>query len=353
VKKCLEVGVEEIVVVDDSTDQTPEIAEKLGCRVIRNIKGYGNAYLEGLKHASGDIIVLMDADGTYDPAEIPKLIEPILRDEADVVIGSRFKGRIMPGAMPWHHRYLGNPLLTKLTNFLFGTGFSDVHSGFRAIKKISLSKLDLKCPGMEFATEFVLKTTMGGLRLLEVPVTYHPRKGNSKLRSFRDGWRHLRLILATSPGHVFLIPSIVLTILGVALIAYVLSFEPIRTHTLILGTLLTLIGIQLFFFGISGKLYSRQIGFRRDDRITSFFSRYSTIEGLMLAGLVVLALGIYLGYRIVSFWFAKGFGSLNEFNSAILSMLLIFSGFQIILSSLFLSMFLLNEGNGEKVILRS
>ncbi|MEM2085834.1 MAG: glycosyltransferase family 2 protein [Archaeoglobaceae archaeon] len=343
VERCRKIGVGEIIVIDNSSDRTPEIAEDLGCRVIRGVEGYGNAYLEGLKHVRGEIVVMMDADGSYDPMEIPKLIEPILKGEAEVVIGSRFKGKILPKAMRWHHKYIGNPLLTKLTNFLFKTNFSDVHCGFRAIKRDAITKLDLKCPGMEFATEFVIKAVTSGLKISEKPITYHPRRGGSKLRSFRDGWRHLRLILATSPGYVFLAPSIALCFLGLSLILFVVLFEPIRTHTLILGALLIQIGIQTFFFGISGMLYSKQIGFRKEDRLTSFFASYSEIEKIMFFGFVVFLLGILIGYKVVSEWLKVGFGSLSELNGAVLSMLLIFAGIQLILSALFLSIFLLNE----------
>ncbi len=343
IKKCRDVGIQEIIVVDDSKDKTPEIAEKLGCKVIRNVKGYGNAYIEGLKHASGEVIVMMDADGSYDPLEIKKLVKPILEGKADLVIGSRFKGKIMPKAMPWHHRHIGNPLLTKMTNFLFKTSLSDVHSGFRAVKKESISKLNLVCPGMEFATEFILKAVINGLRIAEVPISYYPRKGRSKLRSFRDGWRHLRLILVTSPGKLFLAPSVFITFFGIILSIYVLLINPIRTHTLILGSLLVLVGIQIFFFGISGKMYSKQIGFRKEDKITKLFSSYSFLEKIMATGTFILIFGLIFGYRVLSTWLKVGFGSLFEFNAAILSMLLIFSGLQITFSSLFLSMFLLVE----------
>ncbi len=128
----------EVIVVDASSDATPDIAERLGCVVIRGIEGYGRAYIEGFKVASGEVIVMLDADGSYDPAEIPKLIKPIADGDADVVIGSRFRGDIRPGSMPWLHRYVGNPLLTRLTNALFGTKLSDVHSGMRAIRRDAL-----------------------------------------------------------------------------------------------------------------------------------------------------------------------------------------------------------------------
>jgi len=309
VRDCLSLGFEkEIIVVDDSADRTPEIAEKLGCKVIRGVKGYGRAFLEGFRHSSGDIIVMLDADGSYDALEIPRLIEPIVKGEADLVIGSRFKGKIMPKAMPWHHRYVGNPVLTKLTNLLFKTKLSDVHSGMRALRKDALAKIDPVCPGMEFATELVLKAAIKGLRIVEVPITYHPRIGFSKLRSFRDGWRHLRLVLAASPIYLFLLPSIILILLGIATALFVIVLQPIRTHTLIFGSTLLLLGIQTFFFGVSGKIYLRQIGFGVRDWLTEAFGKYSTMEKLLFFGLALLILGTYSGYRVFASWVERGFG---------------------------------------------
>lgn len=344
VRGCLSLSFDkEVIVVDDSADRTPEIAEKLGCKVIRGVKGYGRAFLEGFKKSSGDIIVMLDADGSYDPLEIPRLIEPIIKGEADLVIGSRFKGKIMPKAMPWHHRYVGNPVLTKLTNLLFKTRLSDVHSGMRAFRRDAVAKIDPVCPGMEFATEIVLKAAIRGLRISEVPITYHPRIGFSKLRSFRDGWRHLRLVLAASPRHLFLLPSVILIFAGIATTLFVTLLEPIRTHTLIFGSTLLLLGIQTFFFGVSGKIYLRQIGFGVEDGLTKAFGKYSTMEKILLLGLALFILGTYSGYRVFASWVEKGFGSLAEFNQALISLLLVVSGFQIAISSIFLSMFLLKE----------
>lgn len=345
IRKCLSLEFEkEIIVVDNSSDKTPEIAEKLGCKVIRSVRGYGNACIEGLKNAGGDIVVILDADGSYDPNEIPKLITPILKGEAEIVLGSRFKGKIMPEAMQWHHRYIGNPLLTKITNLFFKTKLSDVHSGMRALKKEIIQKLDPVCSGMEFATEIVLKAAIKGLRIAEVPIDYYPRVGNSKLRSFRDGWRHLRLIFSASPNYTFLLPSSLFIIAGLAVILYVAILHPIRTHTLVFGSMLILLGIQTFFFGVSGKIYAKQIGFGVDDKFTEFFSRYSVIEKLILLGIAIFVFGSYQGFRVVASWLEKGYGSLSEFNSAVIALLLVVSGSQIIFSSFFHSIFLLKGG---------
>jgi len=338
-KKCREAlkNVDhELIVVDNSTDRTPEIAEQFGARVIRNVEGYGRAYIEGLKAAEGDVVVMLDADGTYDPLEIPRLIEPIVSNKADIVLGSRFLGEIKEGAMNPVHR-LGNKLLTKMTNFFFKSNFTDVHSGMRAARKKSIDSLGLSCEGMEFATEMLAKAWRMGLKIVEVPITYYPRKGDSKLRTFRDGWRHLRFMLLLSPTHLFLIPAILMLLAGVTLILYVLLFEPIRTHTLVLGSLLAMVGTQTFFFGVSSKIYSTKIGFAGEDRFVRFFKRYSILEEGLVLGVALIVAGIILGYTIISAWVGAGYGELNALNYAILSFLMVAVGLQVVFSTFFIS----------------
>ena len=179
----------EILVVDSSSDDTPIIARSLGATVVVPDKlGYGNAYIYGFKHASGKYIVLMDGDLTYDPREIDKLISSLQNGGVDMVLGTRLKGVIKPGAMPALHRYIGNPFLTWVLNILFATRVSDAHCGMRAITRDALDKLNLKACGMEFASEMVIEAAHKNLRIAEVPITYYPRKGKSKLSSFSDGW---------------------------------------------------------------------------------------------------------------------------------------------------------------------
>ncbi|MFQ6125787.1 MAG: glycosyltransferase family 2 protein [Candidatus Heimdallarchaeota archaeon] len=187
----------EVVVVDNaSEDRTGDIAKKWGAKVvIEKNRGYGNAYLRGYSEAKGDIIVMFDADGTYPVEDTLHLVRPLLRREADIVIGSRLKGKILPGAMPFVHK-IGNRILTFLLNILFGLKISDAHSGFRAFRRNEILELDLQSPGMEFASEIIIKSAKRRLKITEVPITYRPRLGSPpKLHTLRDGWRHLLFML--------------------------------------------------------------------------------------------------------------------------------------------------------------
>jgi glycosyltransferase involved in cell wall biosynthesis len=187
----------EIIVADNSNDKSPIIAKSLGAKIVNpSKKGYGNAYLSGIKEARGKIIVMADADGTYDLEEIFKFIRIIKNGNADIVVGSRLKGRILPGAMPKLHRYVGNPLLTLIANILFGTRISDMHCGMRAITKKAWEKIKATSKGMEFASEMLIKAAKNKLKIIEVPIIYYPRKGSaSKLNPLKDGWRHTKLML--------------------------------------------------------------------------------------------------------------------------------------------------------------
>ena len=186
----------EIIVADNgSVDRSVSIAEAAGARVVRQpMRGYGNAYHKGFSASTGSYIVMGDADQTYDFREIDRLIEP-LRHGYDYVLGSRFQGTILPGAMPWTHRYIGNPVLTFILNLLFGLKSSDAHSGLRAFTREAYLRMGLTSPGMEFASELVIKAAQVKLRVAEVPITYYPRAGASKLNALRDGWRHLRFMV--------------------------------------------------------------------------------------------------------------------------------------------------------------
>lgn len=186
----------EIIVSDNgSTDNSVVIAQSLGVRVVhQHLRGYGAAYQAGIEAARGRNIVIGDSDDTYDFTDLERFITP-LRDGFDFVMGSRFKGKILPGAMPWTHRYIGNPILSGMLRLLFKTNISDSHCGMRAFTAEAYEKMDLKTTGMEFASEMVIKAVQGKLKICEIPITYHPRSGESKLHSIRDGWRHLRFML--------------------------------------------------------------------------------------------------------------------------------------------------------------
>ncbi|MCD6524518.1 MAG: glycosyltransferase [Thermococcus sp.] len=335
----------EIIVVDKSEDRTPEIARELGATVVRQKgKGYGDAYLEGFKRAKGKYILMLDPDGSYDPEDIPALLEPLLKDEADFVIGSRLKGEIDPGAMPWLHRRVGNPLLTWILDLFFKAGISDAHCGMRAIKREALEKLPLKCRGMEFASEMVIEAAKHGLRIKEVPIRYHRRIGRSKLSSFKDGWRHLRLMLLYSPTHLFLVPGLLLFVLGIFLLTYTYVFEPIRLHTMILGSLLLITGTQVISFGVSAKVYAVKEGFEKPDRITRFFMRYSILEEGLLVGGIFLLVGLVLGVRLFLQWREANYGALFHIREAVLILTLITLGLQVVFFSFFISIYMLKEG---------
>ncbi len=335
----------EIIVVDRSTDRTAEIASSLGATVIRQRgRGYGDAYLEGFSAARGEYLVMMDPDGSYDPGDIPSLLRPLMDGRADFVIGNRLKGEMDEGAMPWLHRRIGNPLLTWILNVFFRAGVGDAHCGMRAITREALSRLPLKCRGMEFASEMVIEAARRGLRIEEVPVRYHRRIGESKLSSFRDGWRHLRLMLLYSPLHLFLIPGMLFAAFGLLLLAYTYVVNPIRIHTMILGSLMLILGFQILSFGISAKVYAVREGFEEPDRVTRFFTRYSILEEGLLAGGIMVAVGLVLGVRLFLQWRASGYGALFRVGDAVAVLTLMTLGFQLIFFSFFVSIYMIKEG---------
>ena len=185
----------EIIVSDNSTDETPLIAEALGAKVVTpDYSGYGYAYRYAIDHSNGEFIVMGDADGSYDFLDIPRFLKPLQEESADLVVGNRFEGEIMDDAMPWSHKYVGNPVLTFLLRFLFGIEISDAQCGFRAIRRDIFDSLGSASVGMEFASEMVILSALRGMRIMEVPITYYPRLGRSKLRSFSDGFRIIWLM---------------------------------------------------------------------------------------------------------------------------------------------------------------
>jgi len=339
----------EIIVADNSTDKTPEIARSLGAKVVTPDKrGYGYAYLYAFKHARGKYIVIGDADDTYNFLEIPKLLEPLKNGEADLVIGSRFKGEILDGAMSWLHKHIGNPVLTWFLNFFFKAGVSDAHSGFRAFTREALDKMKLKGDGMEFASEMIMRAVWAGLRIKEVPITYYPRKGSEpKLKSFRDGWRHLKFMLLYAPSYLFVLPGIFLFILGMALVflisAGLSKFGHINLgiHSMIASSLLAILGYQLLFLGLAGKIYRAKMDMPNDRIVEFLTNRLSLEKGATIGLLIFLAGFVYTAYLI---WkWVERFRSLPMLNQDVLAFTLIVIGLQTVFHSFFLSML------GEKV----
>jgi glycosyltransferase involved in cell wall biosynthesis len=331
----------EVVVADnDSEDDSARLAEGAGARVVvERRRGYGSAYLAGFAAARGRYIVMADADLTYDFKEIPRFVEE-LEKGAEMVIGDRMDN-IHPGAMPWLHRYVGNPVLTGLLNLFFRTGISDAHCGMRAVRREVLPRLDLRATGMEFASEMVIRASKENLKMAEFPIEYHPRGGESKLSSFRDGWRHLRFLLVHSPNHLFIFPGAVMAGLGALLIVLVESGLELfgrswGVHAIIGGALLMIVGTQVLALGLCAHAYGTYFMGERDPWFDRMRARFRLEHGLLLGGLFML-IGIGLGVAILVAWIAHGFGSLAYERLAVIAAAVLIVGIQIFFSSFLLS----------------
>jgi glycosyltransferase involved in cell wall biosynthesis len=331
----------EVVVADnDSEDDSARLAEQAGARVVvERRRGYGSAYLAGFAASHGRYIVMADADLTYDFDEIPRFVAE-LEAGAEMVIGDRMDN-IQPGAMPWLHRYIGNPILTGLLNLFFRTGISDAHCGMRALRRDVLPRLDLRTTGMEFASEMVIRASKEKLRIAEFPIEYHPRGGESKLSSFRDGWRHLRFLLVHSPNHLFIFPGAVLAGLGTLIILITetelnLFGRAWGVHAIIGGALLMIVGTQVLALGLCAHAYGTYFMGEKDPWFDRMRSRFRLEHGLLLGGLFVL-IGIALGGVILASWIAHGFGSLSYERLAVVAASLVIVGIQIFFSSFLLS----------------
>ena len=338
-------GVEgEVIVADNgSTDGSQEAAGAAGARVVPVAKrGYGAAYLGGFAAAKGDVIVMSDADATYDLSAIAPMLER-LRAGDELVMGSRLKGRIEPGAMPAVHRYVGTPLLTWLLNLLYRTGVSDTQCGMRAFRRDVLPRLRLRMPGMEFASEMIVNAARAQLRVGEVPVNYRARKGESKLDMLRDGWRHLRFLLIYSPTALFLVPGLALFVVGLAMVLALLPGPLVigpyflDIHWMVLGTLFALVGFQIVALGLAVKALAVALEITPMDATLTSFRRVFTLErGPVFGGILFLA-GLVVDLWIAGRWFASGLGALNEVRPALFALMAMLLGMQLGFASFFVS----------------
>ncbi len=331
----------EVVVADnDSEDGSGELAARAGARVVHEPRrGYGSAYLAGFAAARGRYIVMADADLTYDFGEIPRFLAE-LEAGADMIVGDRMKN-IHPGAMPWHHRYIGNPLLSRFLNLLFHTGVSDAHCGMRAFRRDRLEALDLRTTGMEFASEMVIRAAKAKLVVRQLPIEYHPRGGESKLSSFRDGWRHVRFLLLHAPNHLFILPGALMSLLGGLISLTVLAHVHALgrnwdLHTLIGGSLLLIVGTQVVSLGLCAHAYATYFMGEKDAWFDRARERLRLEHGLLLGGAVTLV-GLAMIVAMAIDWIARGLGSLSEERVAIVAATLLVIGIQIIFSSFLLS----------------
>ena len=345
----------EVVVADNgSTDGSIEIAEKLGARVVHvQQRGYGLALRAGIAAAHGAFIVMGDADDSYDFSEVPRFVE-MWRKGNDVVMGNRFRGEIKPGAMPWHHKYIGNPGLSSLLNLFFGAGIGDSHCGMRGFTRAVYERMDLRSTGMEFASEFVIKAAQLGAKIAEIPITLWPDKRGRPphLRSFRDGWRHLRFMLLYAPNWLFVLPGALFMMLGLFLVFWLLpgpraftGHVVLDVHTMIFGVIFTLLGAQILSIGAFAKVfsYAERFDHRGTVSLKRVLKRVKLESGLLLGGMMFLA--GFAGCAWVTWkWVASGFGPLQEVRQVLFWAMWLFLGLQIIFASFFLSMLGISRG---------
>jgi glycosyltransferase involved in cell wall biosynthesis len=339
----------EIIVADNgSADGSQLVARELGAKVVDvQRKGYGSALIGGIDVAQGRFVVMGDADASYDFAAIAPLIAK-LRDGYDLVVGNRFLGGIEPGAMPWSHRWLGNPVLSSINKMFFHAPVGDTHCGLRAFTKDAYEKMRLRATGMEFASEMVIKASLKGMRITEVPVVLRPdgRSRPPHLRTWRDGWRHLRFMLLFSPRWLFLYPGLALLVVGLGLSALLIA-GPLRIggvrldiHTMLVAGFLALLGYQLVLFAVFTKMFAIREGFHPPHPALQTLLRYITLEVGLLAGALMALGGLVALVLAVTSWQSVGFGNLNPsttMREVIPAVVLLSLGTQTIFASFFIS----------------
>jgi glycosyltransferase involved in cell wall biosynthesis len=355
-----EAGIAGEVVVSDngSTDQSVKIATENGARVVHaSRKGYGNAIICGMRAAQGTFLIMGDADGSYDFNDIPKFVSP-LREGADFVMGSRIKGTIHPGAMPFLNRYLGTPVLTFLINLFFGSRISDVNCGMRALTKSAFDRMHLRAGGMELASEMIIKACLLGLTFVEVPTSLLPdnRDRPPHLRPLRDGWRHLRFLLLFAPTWLFLIPGSLSCAIGGILLVLMLLSNPITfgIFTMFFAQGLIILGAQLLFLGITARGFSQLKRFAieshpRDRFFESFSMEAGIALGILLAG-IGLGICAWVGWELLSFISEPG--NRGVFNMGLTKIGTVGTtfailGFQLIFASFYSGLFSVEVTEGE------
>jgi hypothetical protein len=291
---------------------------------------------------------MADADGTYDFAEIPKFLG-FLKEGYDFVIGDRFATKIAKKTMPFLHRYIGNPVLSGMLRLFFKTTVKDAHCGMRAITKKSLDELELKTTGMEFASEMIIKAIKNNLKIKELAIEYGSRIGESKLNTFKDGWRHLRFMLLYAPDYLFIIPGLLLLMLGIQIMAMFLTGTVklnslvFYNHPMIIGSFLTIVGYQIITLGVYAKTYAVSSGFEKKDKIVDAIAKYITFESGIIFGLALLIGSFIFGMIILWSWINAGFPEIQKTNDMILILTLAVLGVQTMFSAFFLSVILVEK----------
>lgn len=340
----------EVVVADNgSTDGSIEIARRAGARVVHvEKKGYGNALMGGFEGARGKYLIMGDADDSYDFENLMPFIEK-LRAGYDIVMGNRFRGGIQKGAMPWHHKYIGNPVLTGVLNLFFRSGIGDAHCGLRGLTREAYKKLRLRTAGMEFASEMVVKAAANSFKMTEVPTTLKPdgRSRPPHLRSFRDGWRHLRFLMLLAPKWALMIPGGLMGLIGLVLMMILwagpvhLGQTVLDVHTMLLSSMLVIVGYQAMTIGFAARIFAVQEEVGPPSQALQWGFRVLNLErGLILGAIAILAGLALIGY-VVGIWTARDFGSLDvnrTLRPVLIGTTLVALGVQTVLMSLFYSM---------------
>jgi hypothetical protein len=341
----------EIIVADNgSTDRSAAIAVEEGARLVRvPARGYGNALFRGFREARGQYLVHLDADMSYECAHIPRFVEK-LRDGADLVMGSRLRGHIDPGAMPFLHRRVGTPALTRLANLFFGSHITDINCGMRGLTKRAFERLGLRAGGMEFASEMVVKAAALGMTIVEIPTDLHPdeRGRRPHLHPLRDGWRHLRFLLLFCPTWLFVWPGVVATVGGTAVIVAILLdlFPYFGLFTCLAALAVTVLGVQTILLGVAARRFGQLRRLRVGSSPSHAFERLSLEKGLLIGSALVIAGFVILGIacvRILRFMSLEGYDpsqlDLASTKLALLGTTLFVTGAQIVFSSFFLGLF--------------
>jgi glycosyltransferase involved in cell wall biosynthesis len=300
----------EIIICDNSsTDQSVTIAKSFGVQVVHQPKrGYGNAYLKGFSYAKGKYLIMADADGTYDFNEIPNFLRKLINEKYDFVTGSRYLNASEVRSMPFLHQYVGNPLLTMILNFLFGVNYSDVYSGFRGFSHDAYRRIMPISPGMEFNLELAINAKLAGLKIAEIPIVLHERLGKSKLRTFNDGWRSLRMMLLYCPNKLFMGPGLFLLVLGILIHAVTLfgfiKYEgrALSNVTGIFAVIFSVIGFEILNFGLQVKTYSWSRRFEKKNILLLKFYRIFTLERGLIIGSGMVAAGFMILLNIIIQW---------------------------------------------------
>jgi len=340
----------EVVVVDNgSSDGSPEIAARAGARVVHERRrGYGAAYLRGFQEARGRYVVMGDSDDSYDFSDIARLIAPLDRG-FDMVMGTRLKGQILPGAMSWSHRWIGNPILSGLLRLMFSTRISDSHCGMRSFTRAAYERMHLRTQGMEFASEMVVSALREGLRIQEIPITYHPRLGESKLVGLRDAWRHLRFMLVYSPSYLFQLPGVLLATFGACAVV-ALAGGPREFlgrqwdyHGLLFGAIAVILGYNLVLFDVFAKTFSMGAGLAAPGRWLVRLTHWFTLERGIVLGGVAFLLGLGLEIKIVLDWARAGYGPLMAVRGIVIGMTAMVLGAQTVFASFLISLMLIKR----------